>query len=87
MNSASRCSLAGRYDNPIPTRFLARKDCLKIPALVGRYDNPIPPRFLVPLDCLKTPALYFMVDEDGKKTVGVLGWAAIFHLPAPGLDG
>ncbi len=26
------CSLAGRYDNPIPTRFLAPMDCLKIPA-------------------------------------------------------
>ncbi len=26
-------SLAGRYDNPIPTRFLASIDCLKIPAL------------------------------------------------------
>jgi hypothetical protein len=33
MNSASLCSLAGRYDNPIPTRFLASIDCLKIPAL------------------------------------------------------
>ncbi len=33
MNSASLCSLAGRYDNPIPTRFLAPLDCLKIPAL------------------------------------------------------
>jgi hypothetical protein len=30
MNSAS---LAGRYDNPIPPRFLAPIDCLKIPAL------------------------------------------------------
>jgi hypothetical protein len=29
---AFRCSLAGRYDNPIPTRFLAHIDCLKIPA-------------------------------------------------------
>ncbi len=28
MNSASLCSLAGRYDNPIPTRFLAPVDCL-----------------------------------------------------------
>jgi hypothetical protein len=27
------CSLTGRYDNPIPTRFLAPIDCLKIPAL------------------------------------------------------
>jgi hypothetical protein len=34
MNSASLCSLAGRYDNPIPTRFLAHIDCLKIPALI-----------------------------------------------------
>ncbi len=33
MNSASLCSLAVRYDNPIPTRFLAPIDCLKIPAL------------------------------------------------------
>jgi len=32
MNSASLCSLAGRYDNDIPTRFLAPIDCLKIPA-------------------------------------------------------
>jgi hypothetical protein len=30
MNSASLCSLTGRY--PIPTRFLASIDCLKIPA-------------------------------------------------------
>ncbi len=31
MNSASLCSLAGRYDNPIPFRFLAPIDSLKIP--------------------------------------------------------
>ncbi len=54
MNSTSLCSLAGRYDNPIPSRFLAPIDCLKIPAL---YDNPIPAWFLAPLDCLKIPAL------------------------------
>ena len=34
MNSASLCSLAGRYDNPIPTRCLAPIDFLKIPALI-----------------------------------------------------
>ncbi len=33
MNSASLWSLAGRYDNHIPTRFLSPIDCLKIPAL------------------------------------------------------
>ncbi len=31
-NSASLCSPAGRYDNPIPTRFLAAIESLKIPA-------------------------------------------------------
>jgi hypothetical protein len=29
---ASLCSLTGRYDNPIPTRFLAAIDCSQIPA-------------------------------------------------------
>jgi hypothetical protein len=33
INSASLCSLAGRYDNPIPTQCLAPIDFLKIPAL------------------------------------------------------
>ncbi len=32
LNSASLCSLAGRYDYPTPTRFLAPIDCSKIPA-------------------------------------------------------
>ncbi len=30
-------SLTGRYDNPIPTRFLAPEDCLKIPAQFKYY--------------------------------------------------
>jgi hypothetical protein len=37
MNSASLCSLAGRYNNPIPPRFLAPIDCLKIPAQVQNH--------------------------------------------------
>ena len=32
MNSTSLCSLAGRYDKPIPTWFLAPTCCLNIPA-------------------------------------------------------
>jgi hypothetical protein len=32
MNFSSLCSLAGRYDNPIPPRFLASIESLKIPA-------------------------------------------------------
>jgi hypothetical protein len=33
INSASLCSLAGRYDIPLPTRCLAPIDFLKMPAL------------------------------------------------------
>jgi hypothetical protein len=40
MNSASLCRLTGRYDNPIPTRFLAPIDCLKIPALMKNPSGP-----------------------------------------------
>jgi hypothetical protein len=39
MNSASLCSLAGRYENPIPPRCLAPIDFLKIPALIGAGIN------------------------------------------------
>jgi hypothetical protein len=39
MNSASLCSLAGRYDNPIPPWFLAPIDFLKIPALTGKEER------------------------------------------------
>ncbi len=39
MNSASLCSMAGLYFNPIPTRFLAPIDCLKIPAQVSYKKN------------------------------------------------
>ncbi len=38
MNSASLCSLTGRHKNPIPTRFLAPIDYLKIPALYSKCE-------------------------------------------------
>jgi hypothetical protein len=38
INSASLCCLAGRYDKPIPTRFLALIDCSKIPALLSQIQ-------------------------------------------------
>ncbi len=41
INSASLCSLAGRYDNPLPTRFLAPVDCLQSPALHFLWNNSI----------------------------------------------
>jgi hypothetical protein len=37
MNSASLFSLAGRYDNSIPTWFLAPIDFLKIPAQLDKF--------------------------------------------------
>jgi hypothetical protein len=36
---ASLCSQAGRYDNPIPPRFLAPIDSLKIPAQLLIYGT------------------------------------------------
>jgi hypothetical protein len=45
INSIKLCSLAGRYDNLIPTRFLASIDCLKIPAqslLSSLFLYPLP---------------------------------------------
>ncbi len=47
--------LSGRYDNPMPTWFLAPIAGLKLPTL---YDNPIPTRFLAPIGCSKIPALF-----------------------------
>ncbi len=41
MNSASLCSLAGRYDNPIPLGFLAPIDFLKIPVLFFPTNQPL----------------------------------------------
>ncbi len=32
IDSATLCSLVGRYDNPIPTRFLVPNNCSKVPA-------------------------------------------------------
>jgi hypothetical protein len=58
IDSASLCSLADRYDNPFPTRFLAPLDCSKISALAARYDSSIPTRFLAPIDCSKIPGQF-----------------------------
>ncbi len=45
-NSASLCSLAGRYDNSIPTSFLATIDCLKIPAQDAFKSDDLSPPWL-----------------------------------------
>ncbi len=45
IDSASLCSLTGRYDNPILTRFLAHIDCLKIPAQILSRSTFLFPNF------------------------------------------
>jgi len=45
-NSVSLCSLAGPYDSPILSWFLARKDCLKIPAQTRHQKRCIEVLFL-----------------------------------------
>ena len=64
MNSASLCSLAGRYENPIPTWFLVPIDFLKIPALATKaggidFFESIPGL----LKSLEIPALMSGVDD------------------------
>jgi hypothetical protein len=48
MNSASLCSVAGRYDNPITPQLLSPIDSLKIPAqdkiVLYRHDEPNEPK-------------------------------------------
>jgi hypothetical protein len=44
-NSARLCTIAGQYDNSIPTLFLAPIDCLKIPALDCQLDTAFHPIF------------------------------------------
>ncbi len=39
MNSVSLCSLAGRYDNPIPPRFLAPIDTKKFQLCIQDYES------------------------------------------------
>ncbi len=56
--TASLCSLAGRYDNPILCTWSNRINFASLCSLAGRYDNLILIliRFLAPIDCLKIPA-------------------------------
>jgi hypothetical protein len=48
IDSSSLCSQAGRYDNPIPTRFIATIEYLKIPALLIYSHIPTSPTLQLP---------------------------------------
>jgi hypothetical protein len=63
MNSASLCSLAGRYDNPIPPQFLAPQDFLKIPAQTTLASG------IGSLESI--PRLYNMKNEDEDDFFGI----------------
>ncbi len=67
-DSASLCSLAGRYNKPIPIRFLAPIDFLKIPSL-GLFRG----------DCILRLGLYLTLTRciflwDNHATLGCKEW-------------
>jgi hypothetical protein len=71
-NSARLCRLAGRYDNPIPNRFQAPIDCLKIPALDPvANNNKAEGRYFVLLPFFKAEGSqnsnYFILQQVQKK--------------------
>jgi hypothetical protein len=87
-HSASLFSLAGRYDNPIPTRFLARIDCLTIPALdrtvLGKrnlriYSSSMCSMELCVLSCPVSRGLLTLDGTDGWTTR--LAQSCLFHRP------
>jgi hypothetical protein len=65
MNSASLCSLAGRYANHVPPRFLAPIDSLKIPAqdlhLCYHFSTKAKIWFLYKDDLLLNPFVLFLI--------------------------
>ncbi len=75
INSASLCGLAGRYDDPIPTGFLASIDCLKIPALfsTGTLLFSFSPRkkgnSLVSSQEARKNTVYFRCEKPGNPTI------------------
>ncbi len=64
INSASLSSMAGRYDKPIPSRFQAPIDCLKIPAL---FESAFRPRHILIQDRNRGRATSWIGVEDGVK--------------------
>jgi hypothetical protein len=70
MNSSSLCSLAGRYDNPIPPRFLAPIDSLKIPALATQPGEIGPLESILGLLKFKN---YFMDGSAGSGSASEMG--------------
>jgi hypothetical protein len=81
MNSASLCSLAGRYDNPIPPRFLAPIDFLKIPAQ-GATTPPPSTRGKAGRNHMNeefTPLLPTGIGERFSQTISNLGHAALLR--------
>ncbi len=77
MNSASLCSLAGRYDNPIPPGFLAPIDCLKIPA---QYTYPNREGWGEGGELTREEVREVTVHKDGTKIPTRLTVSQVYHL-------
>jgi hypothetical protein len=58
IDSASLCSLAGRYDNPIPTLFLAPIDFLKIQAWLAQCKPIFPKTFMGSVEIILSERQY-----------------------------
>jgi hypothetical protein len=89
MNSASLCSLAGRYNNPIPTPCLAPIDFLKIPAqYVCRYSVQHRVHILVEMkqgQCIYPLSWSVHCNFTGEGKCNERGWACTPHPHQPGL--
>jgi hypothetical protein len=80
-NSARLCSLAGRYENPIPPRCLAPIDFLKIPAL-ATYTGFIR-GILRGVRCTKSLRVLFLHRRSPSWTTLVLYSRAVFIFNEP----
>jgi hypothetical protein len=77
-------SLAGRYDNPIPTRFLAPIGCLKIPA--HKKSSPPPPpkgsKYQSMQEKKARQIRYTVIFSKHKRTGGLSQFAVFCHTSA-----
>ncbi len=78
MNSASLCSLAGRYENPNPPRCLAPIDFLKIPAQFCRFLMEWKP---ISYECRWSSKLHYMQSEGSAKPPNIVtkSWKKLLY--------
>jgi hypothetical protein len=77
INSASLCSLAGRYDNPIPNRFLVHHRLFKNTSTAGSLH---PPPYLQCLQYVHLPSWFMHAVEHIKYVCRCIGSSAFIDL-------